>query len=79
MTLGRQMLAAYEQVQPISANEKCYLYGLFLFPEKFWKISNHYFNVRKSWMSGITMDKMQQVIAREDKRMLLLEALSQSL
>ncbi len=79
VTLGRQMLAAYEQVQPISANEKCYLYGLFLFPEKFWKISNHYFNVRKSWMSGITMDKMQQVIAREDKRMLFLEALSQSL
>lgn len=75
IAIGSQMLQSYTQIHPLSSDEKIYLYSLFLFPEKFWKIANRYFNMRKSWVSGINMEKMQQVIRRENKRQLFLDEL----
>lgn len=37
----------YIQEKPLDNNQKQELYLRFLFPEKFWKISNHYYNSRK--------------------------------
>lgn len=38
------MLDAYDAVQPMGAKERQYLYFLFLYPEKYWKQLNYYYN-----------------------------------
>ena len=53
--IGKKMLNAYIQEKPLDNNQKQELYLRFLFPEKFWKISNHYYNSRKVW--GIERNK----------------------
>lgn len=41
------------------------LYILMLYPEKFWKITNHYYNNKKSWVSGRSIQKLS-VIKEQD-------------
>ena len=53
--IRKKMLNAYIQEKPLDNNQKQELYLRFLFPEKFWKISNHYYNSRKVW--GIERNK----------------------
>ncbi len=60
--LGLLMLEDYQKVRAVTKNELLYLYALFLYPEKFWKISNHYFNTRKSWISEHNFSKLKRVI-----------------
>ena len=43
------------------------------FPEKFWKISNHYYNSNKAWVSGRDIEKLEKVIEQEAKRLTFLE------
>lgn len=46
--LGGAMLDAYDAVQPMGAKERQYLYFLFLYPEKYWKQLNYYYNANKA-------------------------------
>jgi hypothetical protein len=46
-----------------------------LFPEKFWKIANHYYNTHKAWISGRDIEKLDKVIAQEENRIKFLENL----
>lgn len=62
LALGSAMLTAYEKERTISRREKEYLYLLLSYPEKFWKIANHYYNSRKSWMSGQNTEKLKKCI-----------------
>ena len=38
------------------------------YPEKFWKIANHYYNSRKSWIPDKNMEKLQILIGQEEKK-----------
>lgn len=60
--LGFEILSAYEKERPISIREKEYLYLLLSYPEKFWKIANHYYNSRKSWLSDQNKEKLKKCI-----------------
>ena len=71
--LGKDLLAEYERYRPIFKSEYKQLYGLFLFPEKFWKVTNHYMNSRKSWISERDIDKLKKVIEQEEKRLNFVE------
>lgn len=44
----------------ISQKRFSFLIFTFLYPEKFWKISNQYYNHRKSWISPRTLEKLQK-------------------
>ena len=44
------MLDAYDAVQPMGAKGWQYLYFLFLYPEKYWKQLNYYYNANKAWI-----------------------------
>lgn len=59
LILGQKMLEAYQQEGFLDRQTMTYLYTLFLFPEKFWKIANHYYNARKSWISARNFDKLK--------------------
>ncbi len=71
--MGREMIAEYNRYRPLQIVEYRQLYGLLLFPEKFWKVTNHYMNSRKTWISGRDIDKLKKVIEQEEKRLVFLE------
>ena len=66
--LGMAMISSYTKERPLEAGELKYLYILLLYPEKFWKIANHYYNSRKSWTSCRNTAKLEQVIGQIAER-----------
>ena len=66
--LGRQMLMTYQRVRPFRTGELQQLYLRLLYPEKFWKIANHYNNTKKTWSSKRDGDKLRQILAQEKAR-----------
>lgn len=66
---------AYQREKEISREEWKILYGLFLYPEKFWKAANYYNNSRKSWVSTRTFQKLENVKEQQEKRLAFLKNL----
>lgn len=66
--LGMDLIRAYDGVRKMSAQELRYLYFCLAYPEKFWKIANHYYNSHKAWLSGRNIEKLQKVISQEPAR-----------
>lgn len=75
MQKGLDLIAEYDRYRPMNKEEYRQLYGLLLFPEKFWKVTNHYMNSRKTWMSGREIDKLSKVIEQETLRLIFMENL----
>ncbi|MBQ9142088.1 MAG: CotS family spore coat protein [Lachnospiraceae bacterium] len=73
VTLGKELLEAYEQIRPISAYDRIDLYYRLAYPEKFWKIANFYFNSRKAWIPEKNMEKLNKVMEQELARQTFLE------
>ena len=73
ISIGKQLLESYAKVRPLSLVEYEKLYGLLLFPEKFWKVTNHYMNSRKTWISERDIEKLKKVIAQENQRLKFME------
>ena len=71
--LGKSLLEIYQSCVRLESEEYEQLYGLLLFPERFWKITNHYMNSRKSWISGRDIEKLQKVLAQEEQRLDFME------
>ena len=71
--MGKELISEYDRYRPITQTEYKLLYGLLLFPEKFWKVTNHYMNSRKTWISGREVDKLKKVIDQEEKRLKFME------
>lgn len=73
--MGKHILEAYEKQRKLCKEEKQLLHVLLLFPEKFWKVSNHYSNSHKVWVSGRDIEKLNRLIAAEPAREHFLENL----
>lgn len=71
--LGMRLLERYDSERTMSADEKRLLYVVLLFPEKFWKVSNHYSNSRKTWISEREIEKLDRMRALEPARSGFLE------
>ena len=71
--IGMELIGTYNSYRKIEKREQAQLYGLLLFPEKFWKVTNHYMNSRKSWISERDIDKLKRVIAQEELRLNFME------
>ena len=51
--LGLSMLDSYERILPMDRQELTCLYYLFLYPEKYWKQLNFYYNaIRHGYRAG---------------------------
>lgn len=74
---GLSMIDAYCTVRPLEKEEAQLLYVLLLFPEKFWKQINFYYNGKKAWMSAKNYEKLQKLQKQEaDRKNFLREAKS---
>ena len=73
--LGMELVWSYDRVFPLGEAGYRQLYGLLLFPEKFWKIANHYMNSNKAWIPQRDIEKMEKVIGQEELRLKFLEKL----
>lgn len=65
---GIKILDAYQQIRPLETAESQFLYLLLIFPEKFWKQINFYYNGKKSWMSIKNYDKLLKIQLQEESR-----------
>jgi hypothetical protein len=72
---GSNMIEAYDRIKPISKSELKILYLLLLYPEKFWKITNFYFNGKKSWVSGRSIQKLNSIGEQNAKKEMFLRRL----
>lgn len=66
--LGTAMLDAYKRVLPMTALEKECLYYLFLYPEKYWKQLNFYYNANKAWTPARSTEKLLGLAAQQEAR-----------
>lgn len=74
-SLGIRMLDAYRSQRELSEDEKRLLYTLLLYPEKYWKQCNFYYNGKKSWMSGKNYEKLLHIQAQEEERLHFLDTI----
>ena len=73
VSLGTELLEAYERERPIEAASFIDLYYRLAYPEKFWKIANFYFNSRKAWIPGKNQEKLEKIIAQEQEKQYFLD------
>ena len=72
---GSNMIEAYDRVKPISKQELNILYLLLLYPEKLWKITNFYYNGKKSWVSDRNIQKLNIIGEQNTKKEMFLQRL----
>lgn len=72
---GSNIIEAYDRIKPISKKELNVLYLLLLYPEKFWKITNFYYNGKKSWVSGRNTQKLNIIGEQNNKKEMFLQKL----
>ncbi len=73
VSLGRELLTAYEQERPISAISRIDLYYRLAYPEKFWKIVNFYYNSGKAWIPERNREKLEKLMLQEKDKQQFLE------
>lgn len=66
--LGMDMVMTYNSVRELAPWELWQIYLKLLYPEKFWKIVNHYYNARKTWVSLRDIEKLTSLSGQEIKR-----------
>lgn len=72
---GSNIIEAYDRIKPISKQELNILYLLLLYPEKFWKITNYYYNSKKSWVSCRNTQKLTIIGEQNSKKEMFLQKL----
>ena len=66
--LGLSMLDSYERVLPMEKKERASLYYMFLYPEKYWKQLNFYYNANKAWIPARNTDKLRSLQLQQPAR-----------
>lgn len=73
--LSNIILDEYLSINKLEKTEQEFLYILMLYPEKFWKVTNYYYNGKKSWISGRTIQKLSCIQQQEESKNLFLQNL----
>lgn len=73
--LGGRMLEAYERVLPMDGEERNYLALRLYYPEKVWKLANHYYYTNKAWIPEKSSEKLTVFLEQEEKRLRFLREL----
>ncbi|MDE7212644.1 MAG: hypothetical protein K2O03_14530 [Lachnospiraceae bacterium] len=74
-TIGARILDAYEEVRALSQREHRLLVVLLAYPEKFWKITNYYYNSRKSLIPQKNMEKLEMLLLQQKPKKEFLQKL----
>jgi len=75
LSVGDDMLEAYQKVRPLCSGDLQELYYRLAYPEKFWKIINFYYNTGKAWIPGKNMEKFDILLKQEAEKELFLKTL----
>ena len=73
--LGQAMTDTYNRVLPMDSWDRECLYYLFLYPEKYWKQLNYYYNANKAWTPAKNVEKLQSLKEQQEARVRFLERL----
>lgn len=68
LELGIKLLKAYDEEKNITNDEKRLLYIMFLYPEKYWKVANYYYNAKKAWISKRSQEKLDLIVDQGELR-----------
>lgn len=73
--LGNRMLEDYNRILPISKVEREILHAMFLYPEKYWKQMNFYYNSNKAWIPQRSIEKLKKAAQQSQARLQFLDIL----
>lgn len=62
------ILNTYAKTMELSGDDYKYMYVLFSYPEKFWKIANSYYNTNKAFLSPKYVEKLKMVMEQEKEK-----------
>lgn len=65
---GEAVLSGYDSARTLSQEQLEFVYIMLTYPEKYWKLMNHYYNKKKSWLSAKSLEKLKDVGNMEKKR-----------
>lgn len=68
----KEIIETYNSYIPLSKSDLEYIYLLFCYPEKFYKLSSQYINGTKVRISPVMMEKISRIIGSEEKKSKLL-------
>lgn len=71
--LGLAMTESYDKVLPMDEEDRACLYYLFLYPEKYWKQLNYYYNANKAWTPAKNVEKLRSLKDQQEARGRFLE------
>lgn len=66
--LGMDLIDAYDKVRKLGRWELKQISLRMAYPEKFWKVANHYYNSKKSWANNRDGEKLEKICAQERER-----------
>lgn len=73
--LGEALIQGYIKERSLTEEERRTLGILLYYPEKYWKIVNHYLNNKKSWIADKDKDKLEMICQQEWRKTLFLRQL----
>jgi len=73
--IGMAVIEEYDKTKGLSRQEMNDLKIRLTYPEKFWKLANHYYNRNKAWIPGKNVEKLKIMIDQQEKRMGFLKLL----
>ncbi len=77
--IGSMILDNYTRILPVDKDELKLLYVLLLYPEKFWKITNFYYNGKKSWVPQRNIQKLIGIQEQMERKKQFLDCLATTL
>lgn len=66
--MGMGILEEYDRIRGLGPEEQEYLRIRLAYPEKFWKLANHYYNHNKAWISGKSVEKLEMLVRQQEKK-----------
>lgn len=71
--LGKELINEYSKERELTIEDRIQFIYRFLYPEKFWKIVNYYYNSTKSWIPLRNREKLEKIINQEEVKDLFVE------
>lgn len=65
---GEKFLRAYEIVRPMAEEERMVLAMCLSYPEKLWKLANHYYHTNKVWIPAKDVEKLKTFVSQQKAR-----------
>lgn len=75
LMLGRELFHTYNEVRNLCEEDLLQLKYRFMYPEKFWKIVNYYFNSSKAWISCKNTEKLEAILQQEENKNALIQTM----